>query len=42
LQELSIQARDGAARADLDVIISGAMAAWDPLGHTAQTASPSQ
>jgi hypothetical protein len=29
---MSIQARDGASRADLDVILASAMAAWDPLG----------
>jgi AcrR family transcriptional regulator len=35
LQGMSIQARDGASRADLDVIIASAMAAWDPLGRAA-------
>jgi AcrR family transcriptional regulator len=31
LQGMSIQARDGASRTDLDLIIAAAMAAWDPL-----------
>ncbi len=31
LEGLSIQARDGAARLDLEAIIDGAMAAWDAL-----------
>ena len=35
VQGLSIQARDGASRADLEVVIACAMAAWDTLaaGH---------
>lgn len=31
LEGLSIQARDGASRLDLEAIIDAAMAAWDPL-----------
>jgi|SRR5690348_17224468 len=31
VQGLSIQARDGATRADLEAVITCAMAAWDPL-----------
>ena len=31
VQGLSIQARDGASRADLEVVIACAMAAWDTL-----------
>jgi len=31
LEGLSIQARDGASRLDLEAIIDGAMAAWEPL-----------
>jgi AcrR family transcriptional regulator len=31
LEGLSIQARDGASRQDLEAIIDGAMAAWEPL-----------
>jgi hypothetical protein len=31
VQGLSIQARDGASRAELETVISCAMAAWDPL-----------
>lgn len=30
-QGLSVQARDGATRAELEVVITGAMAAWEPL-----------
>jgi hypothetical protein len=31
VQGLSIQARDGATRAELEAVITGAMAAWDTL-----------
>ncbi|HXA61651.1 MAG TPA: TetR/AcrR family transcriptional regulator [Streptosporangiaceae bacterium] len=31
VQGLSVQARDGATRADLETVITCAMAAWDPL-----------
>jgi hypothetical protein len=31
VQGLSIQARDGAGRAELDAVITCAMAAWDTL-----------
>jgi AcrR family transcriptional regulator len=31
VQGLSIQARDGATRAELEAVITSAMAAWDPL-----------
>jgi hypothetical protein len=31
VQGLSIQARDGATRADLETVITCAMAAWDAL-----------
>jgi hypothetical protein len=31
VQGLSVQARDGASRADQEAVITGAMAAWDTL-----------
>lgn len=31
VQELSVQARDGATRAELEAVITCAMAAWDTL-----------
>jgi hypothetical protein len=31
VQGLSVQARDGASRAELEAIITCAMSAWDPL-----------
>ena len=37
VQGLSVQARDGATRADLEAIIACAMAAWDTLTSTADT-----
>lgn len=30
-QGMSIQARDGATRADLEAIVTAAMSAWEPL-----------
>lgn len=38
LHGLSIQARDGASRADLESVIDCAMAAWDRLTHPSATA----
>jgi hypothetical protein len=35
VQGLSVQARDGASRADLEGVITCAMAAWDTLGSGA-------
>ena len=37
VQGLSIQARDGASRADLETVIACAMAAWDTLGQATGT-----
>lgn len=37
VQGLSVQARDGATRDDLEAIITCAMAAWDTLASTADT-----
>jgi AcrR family transcriptional regulator len=34
VQGLSVQARDGASRADLEAVITCAMAAWDTLANT--------
>jgi AcrR family transcriptional regulator len=34
VQGLSIQARDGATRAELETVVTCAMAAWDSLQHT--------
>lgn len=34
VQGLSVQARDGATREDLEAVINCAMAAWDPITRT--------
>lgn len=40
VQGLSVQARDGATREDLEAVVTCAMAAWDALTSTAVTESP--
>lgn len=42
VQGLSVQARDGASRADLEAVITCAMAAWDTLTTTRMGASDSE
>jgi AcrR family transcriptional regulator len=39
VQGLSIQARDGATRAELETVVTCAMAAWDSLRHTTGAAA---
>jgi AcrR family transcriptional regulator len=39
VQGLSVQARDGATRAELEAVITCAMAAWDPLTSSASALS---
>jgi hypothetical protein len=39
VQGLSVQARDGATRVDLEAVITCAMAAWDTLVNTDRLSS---
>jgi hypothetical protein len=40
VQGLSVQARDGASREELDAVVDCAMAAWDALTTAAPAGSP--
>jgi AcrR family transcriptional regulator len=42
VQGLSVQARDGASREELDAVVDCAMAAWDALTTAARAGSPAQ